>query len=148
MAHSEPVTYVLTAGYNPHWRNGSSKSLRMKPTIFMHQVVFNECTHPKARKSDWGNSPFTSMNLLLKVATFLGVSPIGNFCFIEPGSSSRISLLWPTGKAARLEILPIVIPDCALTSPSTCYRRRDTDCRYDNGNIRSMLGRKKRRILI
>jgi len=47
------------------------------------------------------------MNQLMKVAACLGVSPVGNFCYIEPESSSRISLLWPMGKAAWLEILPI-----------------------------------------
>jgi len=50
------------------------------------------------------------MNRLMKVEACLGVSLVENSYFIEPKSSSRISLLWPTKKVARLEILPIVTP--------------------------------------
>jgi len=77
--------------------------------------------HPSWRpKVKLGNSPFTFMNRLMKIATCLGVLPVGNSYFIEPGSSSRIFLLWPTGKAARLEILPIATPAVPWPSPSLC----------------------------
>ena len=74
----------------------------------------------------------------------LRVSPIGNSCFIEPGNSARTSQPWPAGKAARLEILPMAMPDCALTKSHSMYLGRDMDYKYDNENIRSMLGRKKK----
>ena len=84
------------------------------------------------------------MNLLMKVAACLGVSPVENFGFIDPENSARISLPWPTGKAARLEIPLIVMPYRALTKSHTIYRERGMDCRYDIGNICSMFERKKR----
>ena len=143
MARSDPATHSPDG-----WSSGSFNSLRTKPTIFTHQVVFIECTHPDVRKSDWGNSPFTSMNLLIKVVACLGVSPVGNSCFIEPESNSRISQLWPTGKDAWLDILPIATPDCALTMSQSMYQQRDRECKYDSRNICSMLGKKKRRSLI
>ena len=39
---------------------------------------------------------------MLKVSACLGVSPVRNSCFIEPGSSSRISLLKLTGKGCTV----------------------------------------------
>jgi len=97
-----------------------------------------------------GNLPFTSMNRLIMVAACLRVSPVANSWFIEPESSSRISLLWSIGKTARLEILPIATPNCALTKSQSqsMYQRRDRDHKYDNENICFMLGRKKWRSLI
>ena len=113
---------ALTVGYNPHWSNSPSYSSRMKQTIFAHQEVAVECTQPGAWKSDGGNSPFTFMNLVIKVTALLEVSHVRNSCFIEPGNSVRICLLWPTRKAVQLEILSIATPDYVLTKSPSMYQ--------------------------
>ena len=135
---------TLIAGYNLNWSNGPSNSSGTKKTIFTYQEVAVECSHLDAWKSNGGNSPFTSMNLLIKMAACLGVSPVRNSSFIEPGNNARKSLLWLTGRAARLEISLIATLDCILTKSESMYQGRDMDGRYDNGYIHSMFGRKKR----
>jgi len=112
MTQSDPVMHSPNDMIQPSLKQWFLQLLEDEADHLRLPSGFVKCTDLGIRKLDWESSPFIFMNLLIKVATCLGVSPIGNSCFIEPGSSSRIFLLWPTGKAARLEILPTATPDC------------------------------------
>ena len=66
----------------------------------------------------------------------------------KPGCSLTTSLPWLAWDVVWLEIFPMATFDCSLVNSQSIYRQRDGDCRHDNGNILSMLGRKKHRFSI
>jgi len=137
---------TLTALYKPVCHNKSSNYARVKFTILDHHYFFVEWIHLITQNSP-GEITLHNYKLIDEGIYSLRNLSCQILALTSPGCNPITSLLWPAGKAALAPIFPREMPDKDLVNSRSIIQRTDMCCKYDKGNIRSILGEKESLVL-